>query len=432
MLLMGIAACSSNLSVTDPSSDTDNSSNTDNSSTDGDSLPNQVSHEDLLDVTCDLDYSTPFSGTVVTIGDQGGAISQTAGSSPTITSLSDATVAHGQEIVLHGTGLGIKTPAAPLRYFDFEEGLGHLGERIPGQDAGGFQTLGSNNVYPHYTQFPDGNPRLEGDDPNLVGRERLPGDVVAKQTYMRNGCGFYNQVIGLWLMDVSNLYTSTWVYRYDVSDVAMVSDNQKLWGNFGHSAPGTTYGQPQCRVDTYWANSSSNGHLYVSDDAGYNFGTWSLGETAYLNQWMRTERYMHQGTISGGDGVTWVAANLREMARLEGTLFTSGEPYDYWQFGHFFRLDDSAIHPDDPSPAELIQYVSEMYIDVTQARIEIGDAANWDDCTHREIQIPLRNWTQTSIEFRINRGSFSSGDTAYLFVVEPSGEVSAGFPLQFE
>jgi len=69
----------------------------------------------------------------------------------------------------------------------------------------------------------------------------------------------------------------------------------------------------------------------------------------------------------------------------------------------------------------------DVYFDNTWARVELGDAVNYDDCTHREMQIPTA-WSPESVTVRVNRGSFPAG-RAFLFVINASGEVSHGFEL---
>jgi len=60
--------------------------------------------------------------------------------------------------------------------------------------------------------------------------------------------------------------------------------------------------------------------------------------------------------------------------------------------------------------------------------VEIGDAATWSNCDHKEIQIPT-SWSSSSIGIDVNTGSFSNG-TAYLYVVDSSGDVnSSGYEI---
>jgi hypothetical protein len=76
-------------------------------------------------------------------------------------------------------------------------------------------------------------------------------------------------------------------------------------------------------------------------------------------------------------------------------------------------------------------WTDDVYVQVgTQARVELGDAASWETCTHREIQLPTA-WSPAgdSITIELNIGAFSSG-TAYLYVVDADGNVnSPGYSL---
>ena len=56
----------------------------------------------------------------------------------------------------------------------------------------------------------------------------------------------------------------------------------------------------------------------------------------------------------------------------------------------------------------------------------MGDAPKYDDCTHREIQIPSA-WSEASITVDVNVGKFTSGSFVYLFVIEEDGKKSTGF-----
>jgi len=74
-------------------------------------------------------------------------------------------------------------------------------------------------------------------------------------------------------------------------------------------------------------------------------------------------------------------------------------------------------------------YMTDPYIDNTWARVEIGNASTYNACTHREIQ-PNTAWANGSITVKVNQGSFSSGASAYLYVVHPDGSVNAtGYPI---
>lgn len=78
-------------------------------------------------------------------------------------------------------------------------------------------------------------------------------------------------------------------------------------------------------------------------------------------------------------------------------------------------------------------YWDDIYIQVgTQARVEICDNAIWANRKHCEIQYPTA-WTSDglSITVTLNRGSFGTTDTAYLYVVDSTGTVSPAKEITF-
>ncbi|MCA9594734.1 MAG: hypothetical protein KC776_15545 [Myxococcales bacterium] len=67
-------------------------------------------------------------------------------------------------------------------------------------------------------------------------------------------------------------------------------------------------------------------------------------------------------------------------------------------------------------------WVDEVYIDRTQARVELGDDADWYKCTQRFPQ-PATSWSPSSIEITVNGGTFSVGEAVYAFVVRADGTI---------
>ena len=73
-------------------------------------------------------------------------------------------------------------------------------------------------------------------------------------------------------------------------------------------------------------------------------------------------------------------------------------------------------------------YFDDVYIDSTWARVEIGNDSLYNNCDHRETQIPT-NWLDNSISVIVNLGSFNPADNIYLFVVDEEGNASSGYAL---
>jgi len=94
--------------------------------------------------------------------------------------------------------------------------------------------------------------------------------------------------------------------------------------------------------------------------------------------------------------------------------------------GHWSKVFDY------PWPSSTIKlHLDSMYIDNSFARVEIGDKPVYDNCAHREIQIPTA-WSDGSVTFSVNKGSFPQGAQAYLYIVDEGDNVNAnGYPLSF-
>ena len=308
---------------------------------------------------------------------------------------------HGESVTISGSNFGFKSPAAPMRYDNFENGT--EGEFLPSQGDGGWYTI--NHVPGTFMK-----PTYSRD------HQRVPGEMVVIQDYS-NG---RNSTIGLKGIDANKIYMSGWTYRDDYEGTAGLSDNQKMWGNFGKSGS-----QPQARVDTYWG-STGGGHIYTTDlDGSVSAADWSIKnpESQRFGRWFRLERYMHAGTGNGTDN-SWVSAHdmgqkVDRIGEINGTFYSEGLGYDYWILGHYFSRNDGA---------HLKNYFGEIYLDNTLARIEIGDNSRFEDCTHREIQIPIA-WEQGSITFSANLGTFESGEQVFLFVVDENNQASPGYSL---
>ena len=74
------------------------------------------------------------------------------------------------------------------------------------------------------------------------------------------------------------------------------------------------------------------------------------------------------------------------------------------------------------------RYHTDIYIDTSWQRVVLCNAATYTACTVREMQIPS-SWSDTAIGVALNRGRLAAGSTAYLYVVNASGNASAGFPV---
>ncbi len=99
--------------------------------------------------------------------------------------------------------------------------------------------------------------------------------------------------------------------------------------------------------------------------------------------------------------------------------------------GQQWRLCDMIDSPTNCDGADGSYNYDDIFMNNTQARVEIGNASTWAACTMREIQIPT-SWSASSIAVTVNQGSFASDATAYLYVVDSTGAVnSSGYEITF-
>ena len=67
----------------------------------------------------------------------------------------------------------------------------------------------------------------------------------------------------------------------------------------------------------------------------------------------------------------------------------------------------------------------DIFLDFTQARVEICNGSTWANRGVCEIQIP-NSWNNSSLSFLMNQGAMSDSSSKYLYVVNSSGAVNVG------
>jgi hypothetical protein len=99
----------------------------------------------------------------------------------------------------------------------------------------------------------------------------------------------------------------------------------------------------------------------------------------------------------------------------------SGKNFRYFHFQNYIGFGDAGCNT-NVGPA---LYLDDIYIqNGTQARVELCDSNTWLTRKHCEIQ-PVTSWNNSTIGVSFNKGSFQSGSTAYLYVVDSNGNVNS-------
>jgi len=323
---------------------------------------------------------------------------------PSISSISQTNIRNGDSITISGSDFGIKTQVAPLIWDNVETGEFHS-DWVNTSDL-----LISDNNQRHLSSRYNGYV-------DMYDYEHAQGSFQAQ-----------NDVYPKW-------FVQYWVYfdvNFDFGTTGYTGDDRflsnmkifRLW-NFTDINENfcTAYGGPGDRIECNVENTGDTDSYH----AIYGFqniapkGSWNLLQF----------EYKENSDLNEEDGVFrfWVNGTLT----IEDLSIITRE--DYSQYKRPLLIGFHAVWGPNTSLGEGTDapneyHIDDIYMDNSWARIEIGDNENYNNCTHREIQIPSA-WSDNSIIIAVNQGSFSEQDTIYLFVVDEAGDVSEGYPISF-
>ena len=324
-----------------------------------------------------------------------------ASAAPLIINLSTSVITDGITLTISGSEFTNKLKAAPLKWDDFEKnGTGYEdGDPITNDGWAKWSsyaaaTYETNNTRPGSTKhfFRDETSNVRG-------------------SFWDSG------------RELSTVYISYWV-RYNLQSTSGDAPQIK-WFRVIHS---TTSGSMESAVTNImqWGMNVSTFNIRRED------GTYTSGisddsmNSMPSGVWVRHEHwYVASSAANRNDGKAEVwaqtSANGKFSKQISGTNITTNTSTNAWStvwLGEYSKQCSYTLEFDD------------VYIDTTQARVEVGNASSWDNCTHREIQIPTE-WSDGSISFNFNQGSFKGGEYVYIFVVDSNGNPSDGYgPVQ--
>jgi len=322
---------------------------------------------------------------------------------PSIDSVSGLIV-HGSSITLSGSNFGSKSPAKPLIWADFEDGLVNensnlcTGNLITAclsiDNTSGNQPHPISNycVRGQPTPSPGARCTLQLKNEETAGNEKWYSHVRLKF----DDANWWNN-----LQNATNIKIfrpeppgSTWYPNFIVQI-------QNLAQSFTYSCElvGSSCLQPPQRI---------------------------AGSPPVTQTWIRTEVELYQGTLGNKNGEFryWQNGLKNCDANIYGRCAGADALWGIvnWQC---YQTEAGRV------PAGAYLYYDDFYLDNTWARVMIGNNSTFSSSTHREIQIPSA-WSDTSITITLNQGSFANCETIYLFVVDADGNVNtAGYPIRF-
>ncbi len=342
-----------------------------------------------------------------------------SGSAPTIQQIVSGTFSHKNTVTVSGSGFGTKTTPAPVVWDDA------AGTDLSTLWSGWWPTAGTASYRMTYST------PIRGVTP--------PHSHVTK--YLTGAHGDSSGSNAGWNVAVWKDFTKSdgqvlywsWYHRVDPAWVfGLGSPNDANFKTFGYSAQGSIYEMPNNWYSGYqpsnFVSTSATMCVGTNDDSSATFQSPDLnGHNAFwwdcvananpATGWVKSEMEFRISTTNGyikqWENGTLVVNYAGPTDKYPGTARSVG-------IGGYHRGYGNANNR---------RYFGDVYFDTTPARIILGNANTLAASTIREVQIPTA-WTANSISFSVNLGKFTTGQSAYLFIVDPSGVSSAtGFPV---
>jgi len=295
-----------------------------------------------------------------------------ARAAPSISSTS-GTFQHGNSVTISGSGFGSKSTAAPIKWDDFEDGV----------DGTYLESVDSSWV--SYASYASGGATYNND-------ESHSGSLAA-----------YNDPCG-------GSHFATNYFQFDDTDEVFVA----YWVNITN-ADSSDYGIIKLTRITSSASAGGGGVYNGAGDTGYSNINPRYGSSGYAHYndgneatnlgymgiaydtWLRVDFYKKVSTAGVADGdVECITVGIDSEIHNDIMTRASGETF----------LQDTVLlglmAANTEGQFEI--HIDDVYIDNTRSRVEIGDAATWSNCDHKEIQIPT-SWSSSSIGIDVNTGS---------------------------
>jgi hypothetical protein len=310
-----------------------------------------------------------------------------------VVSQASGTFSEKGAVKITGASFGSKSAASPMIWDNFEAG------------ATGQQVMTSNAVI---GQWQTG---AGYDHPAYSTEQAHAGSKSAK---MSATGGVYNLSL-----DQNGSYPvlyMDWYVRLHYYDLP--SRNWKPWRVYGDNDAMQANAVIMCDSSGMSIENEAGGGGFWWDNMGFG-----------QNTWQHYQVLLKESSSPGtADGKVVEYINGKLISNHSGVITrTNSAHWEQIRIGHFWASDAVDNCPAN-SGADI--FVDSIYLDTSWAHVEIGNNSTYAASDHREIQVPT-SWSDNSIQVTMNQGTFAAGSTAYVYVIDSSGNVNAaGMPIK--
>lgn len=252
---------------------------------------------------------------------------------------------------------------------------------------------------------------------------------------------FVGALLGGWAQMTGGSNDTQWFCQYWFK-----LDPDWTWGT-GLEQNVTPYNLSNIKIMRLWSTGSSPEDIAIATEGWSNriiiTGENIPGQQSFVESGYQTSQYWSRGTwhcmqiefkensaVGVADGVFkwWLDGRQIYSSSSRVTRLNSSETKRPFGIGFYNtsgdqQTDDNHVYFDD------------FYMQNSIARVEIGEFPVYTNSTqtnHREIQPNILLWTSSQIQISLNKGSFTTGQTAYIFVINSNGVPSVGYPITIQ
>jgi hypothetical protein len=309
---------------------------------------------------------------------------------------------HQARVTIQGSSFGSKSAAAPVVWDDAS------GTNISAKWSGGWPNRSSNSTYNINYRTP-----IRGINPphSRVGRY-LAGAHAENGGYDAG----YNVLIWKTRQNAVPYTYMSWYQRADDAWTFAGDNNHKTWDVSASSDPYNLSANWYMEYNPT-PSSRTSGCAWHINDNGSSLSNpsnwWGSACTNPMSAWSKAEILIKWS--SGSDGFIRIFDNGRQVLNYSGPTDSMPGAVRTEAIGGYSRNSGYANN---------WRYFTDLYVDYTLSHVVLGNASTYSACTIREAQVPTA-WSGSSITLNVNLGQFSSGQTAYVYVMDANGNVNA-------
>lgn len=301
-----------------------------------------------------------------------------------------AAVQHSSSITIGGTGFGVKSPAAPWLYDSFENET--VGDGMDGKSP----QIGT-ATYTRYAT--DGVEGVYANDRAYSGSQAAKTLNTSSGSTTRDHFAFRGQA-------AQKRFIS---YRVYGTPFDGVSKGDRQTANLDNGNAYDLYDSPP--------NFGYAGYMFTNNGAEFVNHGWFDAITP--NRWQRNDQWIVISTpnVANGQYDYYVDGVLAESTGPYATCSsaaTNGCQIDSW-------ISPNFINKITTTPTF---WIDDLYVDNTQARVELCSGSSWANRGNCNLQIPTA-WSTTSVTATANTAGFTDAQEVFLYVVDADGLVNS-------